>query len=272
MLRISLFLLVAVLSLVLSSCLTIEQNITVNRDGSGVKTLTMDMGGLFDNPLMMAAMESSEAKDEPRQRDSSFVLIDDMRDNNPQWSAEDIALLERATGRLQMDMDEQVLMMSFTMPFNSFDELAHMEKLIGEAKEQEDADPETEGGDADLLGMLSNFGGSMAGSSKGSTYDYRKGRLTVTTPPTEGDPSDWMGLGDDTDEDMDGMDEMVKGMLQEMVIITTYTLPGKVTKVTGLKDAVTDGNSVYQEVQFETLMDNPDEYLSGQEVTIKFKK
>ena len=264
-----LFLLVGVLSLALFSCLTIEQNITVNRDGSGVKTLTMDMGALFDNPMMQAAMESSEEVGDLRQRDSSFLLIDDMRSSNPQWTAEDIALLERGVGRLQMDMDEQVMVMTFTMPFSNFDELAYMEKLMSEAKRPDEGNPGEGQGDADMLGMMSAFGGGLAGDTKGTTYEFKKGRLVVTTPATEGDPSDLLGMGEDAEE---GMDEMLKSMMEEMMMITTYTMPGKVTKVSGLKDAITDGNTVYQEVPFETLLSDTEAYMSGQVVTIKYKK
>ena len=269
MLRTMLFLLVAVLSLVFSSCLTIEQNITVNQDGSGVKTLTMDMGALFDNPMMIAAMESDETRNELQYQDSSFVLIDDMRDMNQQWSAEDIALLERATGRLQIDIDQELMLMTFNLPFNSFDELVRMERLMAEAKRYDEDDLNMGPGDADMLGMALNFGSSLSSSDRGISYELRKGQLTVTTPPADGDASEWMGFGEDTEVETE---EIVKGMLQDMVMITSYTLPGKVTKVTGLKDAVTDGNSVFQEVPYEVWSSKPKEYMSGGKVTIKYKK
>lgn len=264
--RFLLFALIAVGSILISSCLTIEQNLTLNKDGSGKKSVTMDMGAMFANPLMAMAMASDEASKELEKKDSTWLLVDELRDLNPQWTAEELALLEKATGRMQVDVEKEIMITVIETPFNNLGELKQIEDLFAAANrpaEDDDEDGAAGLGGGGMAGITSMMGGSTNSDTR-----YKLGNRTLmVTSNFKESLNDLMG-----EDDMEGAEDMVKGMFEDAVMIYSFHLPGKVKKVKGFEGAIIDGNTVTQAFDLLDFMDDSAAAASQTSGEIKYKR
>lgn len=261
--RFLLFALVAVGSILISSCLTIEQNLTLNKDGSGKKSVIMDMGAMFTNPLMAMAMASDETSKEFEKKDSTWLLVDELRDLNPQWTAEELSLLEKATGRMQIDAEKELMITVIETPFNDLAELKELEALFAAANRPAEDDEDGTGGDGGISGLT-----SMMGGSSNNDTDYQLGKRTlIVTSNFKETLDDLMGEGE-----MDGAEDMIKGMFEGAEMIYTFNLPGKVKKVKGFEGATIEGNTVTQVFDLLDFMDDSATASSQASGEIKYKR
>lgn len=244
------------LSLLFSSCLTIEEVLKLNADGSGVLTSSIDMGELLSNPMMKMAMEEEMEKngeDMPERIDSNLNIIEELLPLNPQWTKEDIALLNKVESKMIMDFTEGEGGVFVTMPFENLDQLMRMQKLMADANEPE-------GGDEDNpFSGLSNGSGSTI-----STYVWKQGRLSRNTSMT-------LGLVEElgNSEEMD----MMKMMFGDAKLIFKMEFPGDIKKVKGYPGHdIVNGNTLVQEFDFLDLFDNEDKIDEGLDGMVKYKK
>ncbi|OAV45677.1 hypothetical protein [Lewinella sp. 4G2] len=257
--RLLLFVFAITASLLVSSCLIVEQEITLKRNGSGIKTVQIDLGEMISNPMM--AMMSGDEGIPSEKKDSSWLMIDDLREHNPQWTSEEIALLENARGEMSLDTDEGVMLITMSTTFNSLDELKRIERLIADAnKPDEDDEEEGAGGMPDF----SDFGNT----GDDTEYEFTKKSLSLMTPVSEISEGVFGGLG--LDEEDEGM-EMLLGMLDGSKAVYKFNLPGKVKKVKGMEGAVIDGNTVTVEVGLMEAIEDPEMSAAALTGEIKFK-
>ncbi|SEP55975.1 hypothetical protein [Neolewinella agarilytica] len=259
--RILLFLLVAVITAFLSSCLTIEEHTTIRRDGSGSQVTTIDMSKMFDNPLMMMAMEEElkKGKGEQEERiDSSFLVYEEFLPANPQWTDEERSLVLRTEGRMVMDLAAGESAMTMSFPFQDLAELEALKSLLASANQPAS---EEEGGAG---GMMSG----LAGKNFTTGTLVLKGKKlirTSTVASSMDNPFEDEELGEE------GM-EMVKEMFSDAVMVYTMEFPGKVKKVKGFPGHEVVGNQVIQAFDFLELLDKPEIVDLGLSGEIKFKK
>lgn len=237
----------------LTACLTIEEKLTVQSDGSGEILTTIDLGEMLSNPMIkMAMLEEMKKNGEeiPERVDSVINLVEEMKPNNPQWTAADLALLDNIDARMTMDFEASEGAMTIRIPFGNFDELEAIQKLMSEA--------EQEGSDSDMFGPMGT--GSMAAAD----YGWKKGTFSRVSSVTK-DLFETMGMK----EDEMGMMEMMFG---EAELIYQMEMPGKIKKVKGFPGHEVDGNLLTQRYGFLEVIKKPeliDEGLDGQ---IKYRK
>lgn len=259
--RILLFLLVAVITAFLSSCLTIEEHTTIRRDGSGSQVTTIDMSQMFDNPLMMMAMEEEMKKggDEQEERiDSSFLVYEEFLPMNPQWTDEERSLVMRSEGRMLMDLKAGESVITTSFPFQDIAEIGQLNRLLAAANQpaaKEDGGPG---------GMLSG----LTGKNFATGTLLLKGKKLIRTSSVADsmdNPFEEEEMGEE------GM-EMIKEMFADAAMIYTMEFPGKVKKVKGFPGHEVLGNQVIQAFDFLELMENPEIVDLGLSGEIKFKK
>jgi len=259
--RILLFLLVAVITTFLSSCLTVEEHTTIRRDGSGTQVVTIDMSKMFDNPLMMMAMEAEMKKEsgELQQRiDSSFIVYEGFIAVNPQWTAQERALVLRSEGRIVMDLTAGESIMTTRFPFQDIAELNELNSLLVDANQP----PEEDGSGAG--GMMSG----LTGRNFGTGSLTLKGKKLIRTSSV----SDYMDNAFEGEElGEEGM-EMMKELFADAVMVTKMEFPGKVRRVKGFPGHEVLGNQVIQTFGFLELMDSPEMIDAGLSGEIKFKR
>lgn len=256
MLRLLNLSLIFVCTIVLSSCLTIEEVLKLNSDGSGTLETTIDMGELLGNPMMKMAMEEEmqkEGKGEmPGRIDSIIDPLAELLPLNPQWTAEEVALLKTMESRMLMDFDKGEGGIYVTIPFNKLNELMRIQKLMAEANE-----PEGDAGNP--------FGGMAKGSNVINKFVWKKGKLERNTAISEGA----MGGMDMDSEEM----SMAKMMFADAKMVFKTVFPGKIKKVKGYPGhSIEDGNVLVQEFGMLDLFDNPEKIDEGLDGQVKYKK
>ncbi|MFT7120500.1 MAG: hypothetical protein ACJAZ9_000673 [Neolewinella sp.] len=257
-----LFLLVAIGSLILSSCLTIEEKITLKADGSGVHASTIDFGSVLDNPLIKMGLEEELKKqgqaDFSENVDSTFRPIDELLEMNPQWTDAEKELLGRIEGHIVMNFEEGEGYVTTTFPFNNVSEVNEMQKLMENANKKEGSD-------------AGNPFSGLSGSEFFTTVLTMKGTKLVRTTTANPDFVNPLG-GEDLGEE--GM-EMVKMMFGEAVVAYTVEFPGEVKKVKGFPGHDVEGaqgNVVTQYFDFMDMLERPEIVAAGLTGEVKFKK
>ncbi len=256
--RILLFLLVGVGSIALSSCLTIEERISLNSDGSGKQVTTVDMSGLLDNPFVKMAMAEEFDKEDnavlSAKMDSSFMVASELLPLNPQWSSAEKELVNRVSGNIKMDVESGVGLVTTTFDFNSIEEIEKLTELLNNANKP----AENEG---NPLAGLSN--GNFLLSSmmiKGTKFSRNTQKAPNFSNPLE------------ENEELDaGMLSMMKEMFGDAAVIYQVDFPGKIKKVSGFDGHEVQDNSLIMMFDFMELMEDPEvaaRALTGQ---VKFK-
>lgn len=258
--RLFLFLLVAAGSLLISSCLTIEERVTLNADGSGTQVNTVDFSTLLENPMVKMGMAEEMKKngntDMTERIDSSFRVLDNMLELNPQWTAEQRELLGRVTVDMVMDIEEGVGVVKTKFNFNDPGEIAEMNELMATANQPEGA-------------QEANPFASMSGQNFLASVITLKGKKMVretTTSPGFENPMTEAGL-----------DEATMGMMQEMfgdaVIGYVVEFPGNIKKVKGFPGhEIEAGNELRMVFDFMEVMNDPDVVAKALTGEVKFKK
>ncbi len=208
-------------SVLLSSCIDIMEELVLNKNGSGKYDLTMDMSEMFENPLMKGVLEADDDKDKSMEETDSLVYFKDMPDS---LKGENPEVWDRTTLHIVFLPKLEKFYTTIHCDFKNLDELAYvsenMEKMMKSARDIPLS------GD-DMPSQLSPTG--LMG--KGIKYSL-KGRELIRT-------SGQSNVENEPDEEM----EMLKGFLSEAKYKASFTLPGKVKKVT-IPGAKIDGNKV----------------------------
>lgn len=257
--RILLFLLVAAGTLILSSCLTIEERISLKADGSGVQTTTVDLSSLLENPFMKMAMAEELQKGEGSELsgriDSAFAVGDELLPLNPQWSAAERELVGRATGNILMDIEEEEGVFTTTFQFNNLGEIEQLARLMENANKPDENDSNPLAGVSNGSFLLSSMG------LKGSKFVRSTQKSPSFSNPME------------ENEDLDaGMMSMMKDMFGDAVIGYRVDFPGKIKKVKGFEGHEIEDNSLVMYFDFMEVMEDPEVAAKALTGEVKFKK
>lgn len=128
----TLFLLLVGVSLLFTACFETETETSINADGSGTLTMVIDMGKMFDLIEAMGKDSINKTDDEPPQ-DSVFYFKDQAseieKDLGRSLTNEEKTLLEKSTGRLQLNVKEKMMKLSLRSEFTKLSQLTFLEKM-----------------------------------------------------------------------------------------------------------------------------------------------
>lgn len=121
-----------VVSFCLFGCLTSEEDVTINADGSGVYQNTTDMSGLFEMMDLLAAMDTSQnnqlKKISDKDIDSTFSFKSFI-DTVASLTTDQKKLFEKATMRMNINQEEKRFKMTMNYPFAKMDDLQKIIEL-----------------------------------------------------------------------------------------------------------------------------------------------
>ena len=109
-------------SLFLTGCLEVTQNLTINKDGSGVISSTSDLSQAVTLAMQMAGDKMKEQK----MNMDTVVQFKNMIDSINNMSVADKELLKKGVVHVVMKMDENKYLITSTIPFKK---MADIEKI-----------------------------------------------------------------------------------------------------------------------------------------------
>ncbi|MCB0636135.1 MAG: hypothetical protein KDC54_05935 [Lewinella sp.] len=222
--------LVAILALSMTSCLEMMEEITLNRDGSGIYELKFDMSALFSDPFMAGMM--AEAMQEEGADEIEIDSMINMASNlSSDATARERELANRIEARLQMSQSKELGLMSIKFPFEKVSEINEFQQVFSKMNE------------GDGGGMSGLMGGGMTPNSSVFSLDGRT--LTRSIPDMDVDLEDVLD-----DETM----AMMKMMFADASWSTTYHLPGRVRNC-DIEGAEVDGKTVVVSLPFLELIE-----------------
>lgn len=201
------------LSLLLSGCFNIFEDIQVNNDGSGTYSLKMDMSALISDEFMKGMLQQSIAENEATKGMADNLEMDTtiyMKDlpASAKNKTGNPAFWDRVQIQLKMSEKSSEFFTTIQLKFQSTDDIAFLYAHIDEVMAE---------GSGQATGGF-NPNEFLPG---GAALKFDKKTLTrLAVAPAN--PSE------EADENM----EMMKMMLGEASFTTTYHLPGIVYKVT----------------------------------------
>jgi hypothetical protein len=247
------FVLLTGLSLALTGCFDMMEEVYLNKDGSGRYLYTVDLSKMFEDSFMkdiMAEGLKSQTGESELEMDS-IIRFSDMEnlDQSGDLTDKERQLVDRLTLHMQISQKAGKGKIVMEFPFDKLEEVNQFSSLMEKIGKEE------EGGGGGLMGGL--MGGS--GLSPMETAFRLKGR-TLSRELTD--------KGGNLSEALDQETlDMMKMFFENATFKTVYHLPGKVVKA-DFENAVVDGNTVSVDYPFLDLLEG--EVDTGGE--IKFKK
>jgi hypothetical protein len=115
----------------LSSCVEINEDINISKNGSGEYSMNMDMSKLLD------IMQSYIGKDElekqlPQKKMDTSIMMKTIVDTSTTLSAEKKALLRNGKLHMNLNMDEKIFKTDMHFPFKSMDQLQQLYTSMGD--------------------------------------------------------------------------------------------------------------------------------------------
>lgn len=239
-----LVLLVLVGSTLLTGCFDIVEEVFLNKDGSGKYHVTMDMSGLFNDPMMKSMMEeaikqqSSMDADAPLEKDS-IVYFKDLPEADD-LTADEKKVLDNLIMHMTMSESKKQMLIRLEYDFKQVQDIQKMSAVLQKV-----------GADQQVSGGMPG-GGFMSGEA--AAFTWKKG-LLKRLPVKLKAPAE-------ADENM----EMMKMFLADAHYKSIYHLPGNVKKVS-MPNATVEGKTV-------TVVNDLLQMLDGKaklEGEIKFK-
>ena len=118
--------LIAIISLSLTGCLEVTEEITLNEDGSGNYVNISDMSKVI--PIVKNMGVSNQMGD-----NKLDTLITLGNDGTEGLSAEDVAMLKSGTLKIKKDVDEEQFVGTLNIPFKSLDEIPKINRLTSKS-------------------------------------------------------------------------------------------------------------------------------------------
>lgn len=142
------FLSICFLTFLLTGCLDNAQEITLNENGGGVFASSTDMGDLLGLARQMGAAQSLAELDNRKM--DTVISLADAADSLAGLSAEEKALVARATLSIQMNSSADQMKTGIRMPFDNYGQAALIQplsgKLLGDAARRQLGDKLPTGG------------------------------------------------------------------------------------------------------------------------------
>lgn len=237
----SLLLVVIALTVMATGCISIIEELTLNKDGSGTFSYTIDMTALMELGVMdQARAMSEEMDDEAIELDTVMSAYQTLQDNGKLQDMEKPDFWKKVRMVSKISESKKIGEISFILDFDEIGEVDHFLKNISKLLESDET--------AGMLGSL----GIMGSSESGSPFSLKKKIFSKSLSRAKQESNSEIA---DAMEEEGG--EMMKMMLQGAEYITIVNVPGKAKKVTN-DDAVisNDGKTVKLSVD---LLD----YLEG---------
>jgi hypothetical protein len=125
------FLLPVVFLFSLASCFDIDEEIDVNKNGSGLWKMHIDMSQLVDIMQTYVGKEELE-KQFPQKKMDTTLFIKDLVDTARNISPDKKALLHDGQVHLKLDMDQKVFKTNSIFPFKSVSDLDKLKSAVGD--------------------------------------------------------------------------------------------------------------------------------------------
>ena len=132
-----------------TGCLNTTEEITVQKDGSGMYGMTLDFSGLFD---MIQAMQGADPSAEKKamQNMDTVIRFASFTDTSTKFTAAEKALLKNATIHMVMQEAQKKFVMEMRYPFKKMDDVEKIMELTqrsGSIMGKAMGAPEMEGGE-----------------------------------------------------------------------------------------------------------------------------
>lgn len=247
-----LLLVVITISFLATSCISIIEELTLKKDGSGTYAYTIDMTALMQlGALAQARKMSEDMPQDVLELDTVVVAYDLLKVQGALEDMEQPNFWKKVNIISKISESEKIGKISFILDFEDMDDVAYFTKNMGKLLENDET-----------AGMLASLG--LTGSISENPYTYKKGWCNRTIARKKQDANTEM-----TDMMEEEGGEMMKMMLAGAEYITIYNLPGKVKKVSNEEAKVSNDG---QTVTIKTDLLEKMEGKTNLATSIKFKK
>ena len=125
--------LLLVFPLFFTSCLEINEEIAINKNGSGSLSMKTDMGKLFE--MLEAFMPADELKkSEFATAKDTVILMKDIVDTLQSMTADKKAVLRDGSIHLKMNLAEKQFMVDMNFPFSKMADISKIYANLGDAQ------------------------------------------------------------------------------------------------------------------------------------------
>lgn len=236
---------VGVVCILFAGCIEITETVQLKKDGTGNYGIKIDMGKLFEDPMMKSMLEGSEKKNDMENIDSMiyFKNLPDsaIKDNPELWS--------RAKMHLVTKTKDKMFFVEVDFDFKNLDEIAYFSanynKVMDASKANPLASTAAEGEGPKQPDFLAN---GLSYRLKGKTLE----RLSTASPAVKEPEGEEL--------------EMMKSFLSNAVYKLELQLPGKVVNST-FPNSKIEGSKLTTQVTFVELMEKKKD-VNGK---VKFK-
>ena len=114
----------------LASCFDIDEEIDINKNGSGTWQMHVDMSQLVDLMQSYVSKEDME-KQFPQKKMDTTIFMKDLTDTSKSIPAEKRALMRDGKIHLVVNIDEKVLKTEMEFPFKQLGDIEELHSLIG---------------------------------------------------------------------------------------------------------------------------------------------
>lgn len=243
------FFFLLIMPLLLTSCIDIIEEITLNKDGSGRYTLTFDMSGFFSDPMMKGMFKDALQQDSTLDLSQMDALEVDTTINMGDRAAAELAELDnpdfwkKVSMRTVMSEQKGEMTTTIAFDFSDVSQINYFYANLNELSQEGSA----------MNGDLMGDSGLLA---EGSLFELSGRSLTRSSAAATEKP-------EQPDEEL----AMMKMFFTSARYQTIYHLPGHIKKAS-IPGATIDGKTVTLSAPLLDLMENKAS-LNG---TIKFKK
>src|SRR6478752_4243230 len=173
-----------VVLIVFSGCFDTIEEVTINENGSGSYSSSLDMGKLLGLAKTMGSGKD-EMKDIDKLKMDTVINLKDVQDSMKKLNAAEKKIAATGTLKIQVDANEDKMNFTFTFPFSKASEIAGIQGVLKRARQDILDDimqkimGEEGGKDEAMLGNEDEKNGDM-GANVDEYYEsvFAKGKIT----------------------------------------------------------------------------------------------
>ena len=240
--------------LLLSSCLDVEEKIVINKDQSGLYTLTIDMSRLMNFAKEMGGKNDSTRKI-PEKKDSTAYFRPYV-DTSSVLTEKEKAMLRDGSFRIKMDEAQSEMRIMINLPFKNVAGLPELRntymKALDKTAIMNKMVDKKEGDDGITKDMTSDAGSGINPAQNSYTFFAAPGK--ISNKLTDLKLFDKEVANDSTLQSMKGM----VTMMGEMIYKTIVVLPKSVKNFKGNGSTISaDKKTVSFRTTLTELLNNP---------------
>ena len=240
--------------LLLSSCLDVEEKIVINKDQSGIYTLTMDMSRLMKLTKEMGGKSDSTGKI-PEKKDST-AYFKPYIDTSSVLTEKEKAMLRDGSFHIKMDEAQSEMRIMINLPFKKVQDLPELRntymKALDKTAIMNKMVDKKEGDESIPKDMPSDVGSGINPAQNSYTFFATPGK--ISNKLTDQKLFDKEVAKDSTLQSMKGM----VTMMGEMIYKTIIVLPKAVKSYKGNGSAVSaDKKTISFKTTLTELLKNP---------------